>query len=235
MKRNARIVSLFVALAAVASIAAAQAYTQYYDYYQTLKVDTLDIGGTSGNVVVNNGASTDNAIARFDSTTGQIVQNSAVTVADTTGTITTPGQFVSTVATGTAPLTVASTTNVANLNASSLGGATFAAPGAIGGGTPGAGTFTTLVAGTSAKVGANGSVYALIQQFTGTVPNAGTSVAISATGVTATDLAVGAIVEDPTNDVAISSIVCSTDTVTVTLTGDPGASNADVVVIVTRI
>lgn len=33
-------------------------------------------------------SSTDNAIARFDSTTGKIIQNSATTVADTTGTIT---------------------------------------------------------------------------------------------------------------------------------------------------
>lgn len=40
--------------------------------------------------------------------------------------------FVSTVATGTPPLVIASTTNVPNLNASSLNGATFAAPGAIG-------------------------------------------------------------------------------------------------------
>lgn len=55
-------------------------------------------------------------------------------------------QIVSTLATGTAPFSVASTTNVANLNASSLSGATFAAPGTIGGGTPGAATFTTLTA-----------------------------------------------------------------------------------------
>jgi hypothetical protein len=53
------------------------------------------------------------------------------------------GQITSSVATGTAPLVVASTTNVANLNASSLGGATFSAPGAIGGGTPSTGAFTT--------------------------------------------------------------------------------------------
>lgn len=65
--------------------------------------------------------------------------------APSTGAFTTlsaTGQITSTLSTGTAPLVVASTTNVANLNASSLAGATFAAPGAIGGGTPGAGTFT---------------------------------------------------------------------------------------------
>lgn len=55
------------------------------------------------------------------------------------------GQFTSTLATGTPPLVIASTTNVPNLNASSLSGATMAAPGAIGGGTPAGGSFTALV------------------------------------------------------------------------------------------
>src|SRR5271157_3194915 len=64
-------------------------------------------------------------------------------------TVSATGQVTSTVSTGTAPLQVASTTNVANLNASSLGGATFAAPGAIGGGTAGSALFTTL--GTSGQ------------------------------------------------------------------------------------
>lgn len=53
-------------------------------------------------------------------------------------------QITSTLATGTAPLVVASTTNVANLNASSLAGATFASPGNIGTGTPGTAAFTNL-------------------------------------------------------------------------------------------
>lgn len=63
------------------------------------------------------------------------------------GTTASTGRFTtitSTVATGTAPFTVTSTTNVANLNASSLNGATFAAPGTIGGTTAGAGNFTSL-------------------------------------------------------------------------------------------
>jgi hypothetical protein len=60
------------------------------------------------------------------------------------GSLTTAGQITSTLSTGTAPFVVSSTTNVANLNASSLGGATFAAPGAIGSGTPSTGAFTTL-------------------------------------------------------------------------------------------
>jgi hypothetical protein len=52
--------------------------------------------------------------------------------------------FQSTIVTGTAPFTVASTTNVANLNASSLNGATFASPGAIGGTAASSALFTTI-------------------------------------------------------------------------------------------
>lgn len=63
-----------------------------------------------------------------------------------TGGISSTGSLTSTIATGTPPLVVTSTTNVPNLNASSLGGATFAAPGPIGSGTPGTGAFTTLAA-----------------------------------------------------------------------------------------
>jgi hypothetical protein len=71
-------------------------------------------------------------------------------------------QLTSTVAIGTAPLVVTSTTNVANLNASSLNGATFAAPGAIGGGTAAAGSFTTLSASSTTTLSggtANGVAY----------------------------------------------------------------------------
>lgn len=68
--------------------------------------------------------------------------NGSVTWATTT----TPSfsTITSTVATGTAPFIVASTTNVANLNASSLNGATFASPGAIGSTTSSTGSFTNL-------------------------------------------------------------------------------------------
>lgn len=56
------------------------------------------------------------------------------------------GQLTSTLATGTAPFVVASTTAVANLNASLLLGGTWAIPGSIGATTPNAGAFTTLSA-----------------------------------------------------------------------------------------
>ena len=56
------------------------------------------------------------------------------------------GQISSTVSTGTAPFVVSSSTVVANLNASSLGGATFASPGSIGNVSAGSGAFTSLAA-----------------------------------------------------------------------------------------
>ena len=77
------------------------------------------------------------------------------------GTTASTGRFTtiqSTIATGTAPFTVASTTNVANLNASSLNGATFAAPGAIGSGTAAAGTFTSLTSTSGSATFGTGAV-----------------------------------------------------------------------------
>lgn len=67
-------------------------------------------------------------------------------LATLTGGLTSPAAIVSTLATGTAPFTIASTTVVGNLNVSQLLGSTWAAPGSIGSGTPAAGAFTTLSA-----------------------------------------------------------------------------------------
>jgi len=121
-------------------------------------------GGLSGDVV-GPASATDTAIATFDGVTGKLIKNNAsttiaaniITALGFTGphngtvgaTTPTTGVFTtvqSTITTGTAPLVVASTTNVANLNASSLSGATFAAPGSIGSTTAGSGAFTTLSA-----------------------------------------------------------------------------------------
>lgn len=102
------------------------------------------VGGAVG------GSGTATHLARF--TAAQTIGDATVT--ETAGalaaitTINMSSQLTSTLATGTPPFVVASTTNVVNLNASSLNGATFAAPGAIGGGTPSTAAFTT-VTGTS--------------------------------------------------------------------------------------
>lgn len=61
----------------------------------------------------------------------------------------TASQFISTIATGTPPLVVSSTSQVANLNASQLEGKTWEAPGTIGSTTPSTGVFTTETVNTS--------------------------------------------------------------------------------------
>jgi len=90
-------------------------------------------------------------------TAGSINNMSIGATTATTGRFTT---ITSTIATGTAPFTVTSTTNVANLNASSLNGATFASPGAIGSTTPNTGAFTTITASTQAgTTDGSGTIY----------------------------------------------------------------------------
>jgi hypothetical protein len=101
------------------------------DYIKTpvLTIAKLTVNGTdeSSTIVANNSISTLGGIG----VTGKSVFNDTIT---------------SSVTTGTAPLVVASTTNVANLNASLLNGATFESPGAIGSTTASTGAFTTLSA-----------------------------------------------------------------------------------------
>lgn len=54
----------------------------------TNSTGSITIAATGGGDVVGPASATDNAIARFDSTTGKLIQNSVVTIDDTTGTMT---------------------------------------------------------------------------------------------------------------------------------------------------
>ena len=105
---------------------------------------------------LNNNATGDIVIGGGSGSTGCTITNSTGAFACTAGLSGT--QLTSTVSTGTAPFVVSSTTNVANLNASSLSGATFAAPGAIGSGTPGSGAFTTLTSNGATTLGTGASL-----------------------------------------------------------------------------
>jgi hypothetical protein len=120
-------------------------------------------------------------------------------------TLSVSGVITSTLATGTAPFTVASTTVCPNLNAALLNGTTWTAPGAIGGGTPSTGAFTTLsatgvitstlatgtapftVASTTVVGNLNvsqllGSTWAIPGSIGSTTPNAGAFTTLSTTG-----------------------------------------------------
>jgi hypothetical protein len=94
-------------------------------------------------------------------------------------TISATSQITSTLATGTAPFSVASTTNVANLNASSLGGATFASPGSIGSTTAGSGAFTTLSASSTVSGTGFSTYLASPPAIGGTTPAAITGTTVS--------------------------------------------------------
>lgn len=68
------------------------------------------------------------------------------------------GQITSSLATGTAPLVIASTTMVENLNADLLEGSDWGSPNAIGSVVPAAGTFTTVAATTVTATTVNGAI-----------------------------------------------------------------------------
>lgn len=63
------------------------------------------------------------------------------------------------------------------------------------------------------------------------VASGGASKAVTIAGVTAASKCVASIAEATTNAVYVRGVVPTADTVTVTLSGDPGASNADIDVV----
>lgn len=92
-------------------------------------------------------------------------------------TVSASGQITSSLVTGTAPLVIASTTKVANLNADLLDGTDWNAPGTIGAGTPSAATFTTMTATTingTVATAAQPNITSLGTLVTGTAAAAGT-------------------------------------------------------------
>ena len=93
------------------------------------------------------------------------------------------GQITSTATTGTAPFVVSSTTNVANLNASSLNGATFASPGAIGSSSASTGAFTSL----SASGTVSGSGFTSLFNSPPGAIGSSSAVAITGTSLTASN------------------------------------------------
>jgi hypothetical protein len=110
--------------------------TNNYGVYSDIAAATDDwnffANGTANNAFAGN--------TRFGGVTAPVV------AVDVTGAISLTGALTSTLATGTAPFTVASTTVVGNLNVSQLLGGTWAIPGTIGSTTPNSGSFTTVTA-----------------------------------------------------------------------------------------
>ena len=156
-----------------------------------------------------------NADLLDDANTATAGTASTIALRDGSGNLT-GNVIVSTVSTGTAPLTVSSTTNVANLNASSLAGATFAAPGAIGGGTPSTGTFTTLSGTTSTtsplyntttNCASSGGTCSAAASGSVSIAAAATTVTVATTAVTANSVII--ITEDSSLGTKLG-ITCNT-------------------------
>jgi len=100
-------------------------------------------------------------------------------------TVSATGQITSTLAIGTAPLVVTSTTVVGNLNVSQLLGATWTAPGAIGSVTPSTGAFTTLAASGTVSGAGFAAYLASPPAIGGGTPADGTFAALNATTIRA--------------------------------------------------
>ena len=81
--------------------------------------DALTKGMAEGTFVSGPASATDNAVARYDGVTGKLLQDSGV-IMDDSDNITGVTTLAIDVATGTAPLTIASSTKVTNLNADLL-------------------------------------------------------------------------------------------------------------------
>lgn len=136
------------------SIAPVKSGTAAANTYTTNAFNAANVTGTCGATAtcVQNAFNIGTGYTNFLKTASIVIDASGnITGAGTigSGAITSTGivsgtQLTSTIANGTAPFIVTSSTNVANLNASSLNGATFAAPGPIGSTTAGTGAFTTL-------------------------------------------------------------------------------------------
>ena len=131
------------------------------------------------------------------------------------------GQLTSTVSTGTAPLVIASTTKVANLNVDQLDGADWAVPAAIGSTTPAAGTFTSLTANTS-LVAATADINA--GTIDGAVIGGSSAQAITGTTITATTGFVGGLTGAVTGNTTGTHTGAVVGNVTGNLTGNVTAS-----------
>ena len=236
---------------------------------------------TSNGSVVGPASSTDNALARFDSTTGKLLQNSVVLVSDTgavTG-VTTLGAS-NTITETRAPAADSATTNngvavalstpvdttgtnVHNgldvaLTIGNASGGTNSANGVsienvtgdaqvnvtgvkIGTGTTlgtsnaiqiGSGWDAGLVTDSAVQINStNGTAITAIRFAFDAVANGQTSKTTTLTGATASSRCVATLAEVATNSISIRAAVPGTDQVVVTVSGDPGASNADYTVV----
>lgn len=124
--------------------------------FANFNVDNLNVNGntvsstdTNGNINLTPNGTGSVVVSKADINGGTVDGTAIGASSASTGAFTTvsaTGQITSTLADGTAPMVVTSTTKVANLNVDKLDGADWAAPAALGSTTPAAATVTTITA-----------------------------------------------------------------------------------------
>lgn len=124
--------------------------------FANFNVDNINVNGntvsstdTNGNINLTPNGTGSVVVSKAD-INGGTVDGTAIggssAAAGAFTTLSATGQITSTLADGTAPMVVTSTTKVANLNVDKLDGADWAAPAALGSTTPAAATVTTITA-----------------------------------------------------------------------------------------
>ncbi len=124
--------------------------------FANFNVDNINVNGntvsstdTNGNINLTPNGTGSVVVSKADINGGTVDGTAVGASSASTGAFTTlsaTGQITSTLADGTAPMVVTSTTKVANLNVDKLDGADWAAPAALGSTTPAAATVTTITA-----------------------------------------------------------------------------------------
>jgi len=153
--------------------------------------------GTAGSIVVNGGAlgtPSGGTVTNLSGTASININGTVGATTPSTGAFTTlsaTGQITSTLAIGTAPLAITSTTVVPNLNVSQLLGGTWASPGTIGSTTPNTGAFTTLSASSTVSGTGFSTYLASPPAIGGTAPAAGSFTTLNATGLISTTGQIG--------------------------------------------
>jgi len=173
----------------------------------TVTVDATTLNVADKNITIASGSTTsanmDGAGLNFglDAAVSQLAYRHSDTTLTSSVDLGAP-QFHSSITTGTAPLTVQSTTVVANLNAATVAGKTMAIPGAIGGTTPAAGSFTDLTATANIDIDDSGGDGAMDGVIIG-----------AATAASATFTTVNGTTFDATTDFTIDGLVITADTI----------------------
>lgn len=156
------------ALSGITTISASGSITSAAQLISTIATGTSPLAVTSITVVTNLNA---DLLDGKDWTAPSAIGSVTPAAANFT-TIGASGQVTSTVSTGTAPLVIASTTQVSNLNVSQLVGGTWAIPNAIGSTTPNTGAFSSVVVGTGSTVT---KIHKISASITPAITNANTT------------------------------------------------------------